>query len=149
MSNSVSYIDSEEMQISFVSLIINVASINLKFGTLNTFIKTYNKGGVTNGKLYVLSEMSSPAYYLEKWVREKLIAKSFIYREDYVFLEEQLIQGVDNRPTIPINRLSLGTEKIKWLDSSVSEKGNIIWHKKTYEHSQFNNLKNSIELNRT
>ena len=133
MPNSVSYIDSETMQISFVSLIINVASINMKFGTLTTFIKTYNKGGVTNGKLYVLSEMNSPGYHLEKWVREKLIAKSFKYGVDYVFLEEQLIYGVDNRGTIHLNTRIPGTEQIKWLDSRVTEKGNVVWHKKTYE----------------
>jgi hypothetical protein len=133
MPNSVSYIDSETMQISFVSLIINVASINMKFGTLTTFIKTYNKGGVTNGKLYVLSEMNSPGYHLEKWVREKLIAKSFKYGADYVFLEEQLIYGVDNRGAIHLNTRIPGTEQIKWLDSRVTEKGNVVWHKKTYE----------------
>jgi hypothetical protein len=133
MPNSVSYIDSETMQISFVSLIINVASINMKFGTLTTFIKTYNKGGVTNGKLYVLSEMNSPGHHLEKWVREKLTAKSFKHGADYVFLEEQLIYGVDNRGTIHLNTRISGTEQIKWLDSRVTEKGNVVWHKKTYE----------------
>lgn len=47
------------MTIVFSSLIINVSSVNEKFGGLKDFMSKFDLSGQTNGKLLIVAEMVS------------------------------------------------------------------------------------------
>ena len=61
-TSNVTYIDNDTMNIVFSALIINVESVNRKYGTLNDFLNQYALPGETNGKLFMTSEINKPPY---------------------------------------------------------------------------------------
>jgi len=51
MDNTPEFLDKDQMPIVFSSLIVNVSSINKKFGALKDFMSKFDLSAQTNGKL--------------------------------------------------------------------------------------------------
>lgn len=136
MENRNEYIDNEEMPIVFSSLIINVASINKKYGALNEFMAKFDLSGQTNGKLLIVAEMTSPPFHLINIVETQLHPLGFTKKQDYVFAAEELIHGVGDSYTPYLNQPHPACENISWLGSVIKTDGNFVWYKKPLEQEK-------------
>ncbi|WP_313115156.1 hypothetical protein [Aequorivita sediminis] len=121
------------MPIVFSSLIINVASVNKKFGTLKDFISNFDLNGQTNGKLLILAEMASPPYNLLQIVENQLCPLGFVNKRDYVFADEELIHGAEDISTPYLNQAHPACKNIPWLGSLIKADGNFVWYKEKVE----------------
>lgn len=133
MENSSEYFDKEQMPIVSSSLIVNVASVNNKFGPLKDFMSKFDLIGQTNGKLLIVAEMVSPPYNLINIVEAKLHPLGFMDKIDYVIVEERLIRGGGNTYASYSNRSNPECKNIIWLGSVIQADGNFVWYKKTSE----------------
>lgn len=144
MKEYITYQDKEKLKISLSTLIFNVASINSKYGRLSEFVKQFELYGVTNGKLYFLSEMTDPPCYLYSLLEKRLAIFNFKNKLDYVFAYEQLTHGVDRIDALAsesnINKPIPECEDVEWLESWICEDGNFIWFK---DSGESNNSKNN------
>ena len=127
------YLDKDQMPIVFSSLIVNVASVNKKFGPLKDFMSKFDLSGQTNGKLLIVGEMVSPPYNLIKIVETNLHPLGFMDKLDYVIAEERLIRGAGNTYGPYLNQSNPECENITWLGSVIKADGNFVWYKKTSE----------------
>lgn len=126
---NVAFIDKEHMQIFFSVLIINVESINNKYGQLNDFINEYSIAGETNGKLLVLSEMMEPPIELLEFIDKELNPLGFEEKKDYLICYEQLVKGVKGSITPLLNMEIPECVGVDWLGSIIKMEGNYIWYK--------------------
>lgn len=123
------FLDNDQMPIVFSSLIINVASVNKKFGTLKDFITKFDLNGQTNGKLLVVAEMVSPPYNLIQIVENRLCPLGFVNKRDYVFADEELIHGAGDTNSPYLNQPHPTCKNIPWLGSLINADGNFVWYK--------------------
>ena len=128
---NLSYEDQERLKVVFSFLIINVESINSKFGLLKEFALANNLYGVTNGKLYGLAEMMDPPPRLYQMIDEILIPLGLEEKKDYVLTYERLLRGVDghedNCPSM-IGEEIPECSDVTWLGSIITEKGQFVWY---------------------
>lgn len=126
-----SYEDTDSLRVEFSCLVINVKSINEKFGTLDEFVNAFNLSfGATNGHLYLLSEMMEPPGQLLEIIDNILEPIGMKEEKDFVLVYERLTRGVVGRPT-PIEKFIPECKGLNWLGSRVSNKGNFVWFRKT------------------
>ena len=123
----ITYIDLDIQKIVLSSLVIKVSSIVEKFGSIAEFSIKHNFSGVTNGNLLMTAKMNSPPYRLEEFSVEVLIPNGFIHKQDYVFIEEMLTQGVRGGVSESINEPHPECYDVKWLESVIVSSGNYIW----------------------
>lgn len=123
----ITYIDQDLQKIVFSTLVIKVSSIVKKFGSIAEFSIKHKFSGVTNGNLLMTAEMNSPPYRLEEFSAEVLIPNGFIHKQDYVFIEEMLTQGVRGEVSESINEPHPECNDVKWLESVIVPNGNYIW----------------------
>lgn len=145
MENRSEYLDKEQMPIVFSSLIVNVTSVNKKFGLLNDFMSKFDLSGQTNGKLLIVAEMASPPYDLLKIVETKFRPLGFINKLDYVIAKEQLIRGAGNAYRPHLNRSNPDCKNISWLGSVIKADGNFVWYKKSSENENIRPINLPIE----
>ena len=126
MIENVVCIDSDELEVTLITLLIRVDSIIRILDSVKEFQRIAGRTIGANRKLILLKEMSSPALELEHMMIEKFIPLGFEHKRDFVFLEEQLIYGVGNRITPHINKPIPGSENIDWLESEVRLDGNFV-----------------------
>lgn len=83
---TITYKDKDEIPINHLSLIINVKSINLNFGSVWDFIYKYKLfDGITNGKLLVYQAIRDyDDYYFKNIIRYILQPIGLKYVEDFV-----------------------------------------------------------------
>lgn len=134
MDNKQEFLDKDQMTIVFSSLILNVSSVNEKFGALKDFMSKFDLNGQTNGELLIVAEMVSPPYNLINIVETKLQPMGFIHRQDYVFAQEELINGAGNSYTPYLNQSHPDCKNISWLGSVIKTDGNFVWYKKISEN---------------
>lgn len=125
-----SFEDKEVLKISFATLIIRVQSLNEKYGSLSRFADACKLWGVTNGKIYCLSEMMMPAPAIDRIINDILHPMGMVHKLDFAFTYEYLLGDCE------ISRQQLGQpvpgiKDITWLGSKVNYKGNFIWYKET------------------
>jgi len=126
------YEDTDSLRVVFYCLVINVKSINEKFGTLDEFVNAFNLYfGATNGHLYLLSEMMEPPGQLLEIIDNILEPIGMKEGKDFVLVYERLTRGVIGRPTPPTEKFIPECKGLNWLGSRVSNKGNFVWFKKT------------------
>jgi hypothetical protein len=129
MSSRIEYVDSEELSLSFISLVINVEPINQNIGLIHEFCNANNLYGATNGKLLLVADMVYPSEELNN-LSNLLEENGVAFEKDYLFLEEQLTEGVtrvkDHYPS-PIGQKIPGTENCTWIASEIREDGNWVW----------------------
>lgn len=124
--------DKEMMHIVFSSLIINVRSINKKFGRLKQFMDEFNLAGQTNGKLLIVSEMVSPLYELVNIVEKQFKPLGFIKDRDFIFMNVQSIRGSGNAFPPTIDKTHPDCVGILWLGSLITAQGNFVWYRKPF-----------------
>lgn len=124
----ITYIDLDIQKIVFSTLVIKVSSIVKKFGSIAEFSIKHKFSGVTNGNLLMTAEMNSPPYRLEEFSAEVLIPNGFIHKQDFVFIEEMLTQGVRGEVSESINEPHPECNDVKWLQSVIVSSGNYIWY---------------------
>jgi hypothetical protein len=123
----ITYIDLDIQKIVFSTLVIKASSIVKKFGSIAEFSIKHKFSGVTNGNLLMTAEMNSPPYRLEEFSAEVLIPYGFIHKQDFVFIEEMLTQGVRGEVSELINEPHPECNDVKWLESVIVPNGNYIW----------------------
>lgn len=128
MTEILDYLDREKLKISFSTLIIRVSSINKYFGPLAKFVQQAGLYGVTNGKIYLMTEMMEPPYALYNLVDNHFIPLGLEEGRDYVFVTEQLPFGVDGSENPLLNHPIPELRKVSWLDSIITPEGNFIWY---------------------
>ncbi|MCG2431931.1 hypothetical protein [Aequorivita xiaoshiensis] len=133
LENGPEFLDSDQMPFVFSSLIINVASVNKKFGTLIDFISKFDLNGQTNGKLLIVAEIVTPPGNLIQIVENRLRPLNFVNKLDYVFVDEELIRGAGGSYTPYLNQPHLACKNIPWLGSLITADGNFVWYKETVE----------------
>lgn len=130
--------DSEELSLPFISLVINVEAINQNIGLILDLSNENNLYGATNGKLLLVADMIYPSEALNSL--SNLLEKYGIeFGKDYLLLEQQLTQGitrVQERYPSPIGQQIPGTENCTWIDSEIREDGNWVWKTETSEIGQ-------------
>lgn len=130
MSDSnIYYTDKENLLVSFSYLIFNVESINKKYGRLSSFVRDFDLFGITNGKIYILSEMVMPHMQLAELVQDRIRWTRLKEKEDYVFGCEHIIYGVHYSVTPLINCEIPELQNIDWLGSIITHNGNYVWYK--------------------
>lgn len=133
LENRQEFLDNDQMPIVFSSLIINVASVNKKFGTLKDFITKFDLNGQTNGRLLVVAEMVSPPYNLIQIVENRLRPLGFVNKRDYVFADEELVHGAGDTYSPYLNQPHPTCKNIPWLGSLINADGNFVWYKEKVE----------------
>ena len=119
------FTDTEKINISFSCLIINVESVNKKFGLLDDFVNEYELWGETNGKILCLSEMRQPAGELYELVDRILYPLGFKNKTDYVIAYERMTKGSDKTENPPVEIEIPECKDVKWLESYI----NAVWFK--------------------
>ena len=128
----IKYSDQEQLKVEYSYLIINVKSINEKFGTLDDFVTKYRLFGETNGKLFGKIELINPAPYLIEIINEKLIPLGFEDKKDFVLTYERRLEGYDGDITL-LNKEIPDCKNVDWLGSVITRQGNFVWLKARYE----------------
>lgn len=123
----ITYIDQDIQKIVFSTLVIKVSTVVEKFGSIEKFSTQHNFSGVTNGNILMTAEMSSPPFRLEEFAQKVLIVNGFIYKQDFVFLEEMLTQGASGEKIYYINEPHPHCTEVEWLESVILSSGNYIW----------------------
>ena len=126
MNNNIVFVDSDEIEVTFITLIIRVDAVKRICKSIEKFQRITGNPIGTNGKLIVLKEMCNPAFRLEALMDEKFIPLGLEPKKDYIFLEEQLIKGVGHLVTPYLNKPIPGSENIEWIDSEVRLDGNFV-----------------------
>lgn len=128
----IKYSDQEQLKVEYSFLIINVKSINEKFGTLADFVTKYRLFGETNGKLFGKIELINPAPYLIEIINEKLIPLGFEDKKDFVLTYERRLDGYGGDITL-LNKEIPDCKNVDWLGSVITRQGNFVWLKAKYE----------------
>ena len=123
----ITYFDLDIQKIVFSTLVIKASSIVEKFGSIAEFSIKHNFSGVTNGTILMTAEMNSPPCRLEEFTEEVLIPNGFTYKQDFVFIEEMLTQGVGGVVSELINEPHPHCKNVNWLQSIIVPDGNYIW----------------------
>ncbi|APG61008.1 hypothetical protein [Christiangramia salexigens] len=123
------YEDKEILKVSFSTLIIRVESLNEKYSSLARFAEASKLWGVTNGKIYCMSEMMMPPPDIERIIEEILHPIDMIHKEDFAFVYEYLLGDCEISQKM-LDKPIPGIEDISWLGSKVNYLGNYIWYKK-------------------
>jgi hypothetical protein len=123
----ITFNDQDIQKVVFSSLVINASSVVERFGSIDKFSTDCNFSGVTNGNILITAEMNSPPCRLEEFGEEVLIRNGFIYKQDFVFIEEMLTQGVRGEVSELINEPHPQCENVNWLQSIIVPIGNFIW----------------------
>ncbi len=123
----IAYVDKEELPIYFFAMVIRVRSINRKVGSVEAFHRLLDREMLTNGKLLLMFEMVYPPIDFPVIWEEFLSPRGFKIDTDIVFLEEQLVHGVDGAESCYPDEIP-GSEEIPWLKTRVSEDGNFAWY---------------------
>lgn len=128
---SIIYIPEDRLKLCFLNFVINVDSLNQKFGSLEDFSTLYPYQGRTDGKILILTSInfvrqleSKMLAFMAKHNLEEF--KDYVYVEDTVTLEvdsEFVRQSIGN----PIKVLS----NCNWLDSIVLKEGHYVWFRKS------------------
>ncbi len=138
---NITFIDSDKITIVFSALIINVESINEKYGLLLDFLKEINLGGITNGKLFITAQMMDPPYELIKIINEVLKPLGLENKKDYVLTYERMIDyGVTSFEDPPMEREIPECKNINWLSSEI----NNVWHNNAVNSNEINYLKSKV-----
>ena len=122
------YIDSDFLKPVFSCLVIKVSSIVEHFQSLENFSNTYNFGGETNGTLLIAAQMCTPAFELETFAVDVLIPNGMKLNEDFAFIDEKLIEGVEGTRSYKVNIEHPDCENTPWLKGMIISKGNYIWY---------------------
>lgn len=122
------YEDKEILKISFATLIIRVESLNEKYGSLSRFADACKLWGVTNGKIYILSEMMMPPPDIDRIIDEILLPLDMQHEKDFAFAFEYMLGDCEISRQM-VNKPIPGIEKISWLGSKVNYSGNFVWYK--------------------
>ncbi|AVR45063.1 hypothetical protein C7S20_07155 [Christiangramia fulva] len=113
-----SFEDREVMKISFSTLIIRVESLNEKYGSLSRFAEACRLWGVTNGKIYFLSEMMMPPPSINKIIDEILLPIGMEHKVDFAFAFEYML-GDCEISRQQVGKPIPGIKDITWLGSEV------------------------------
>lgn len=124
----ITYIDTIKLDISFVSLIINVKSINQHFGSLQNFLRSNCRFGKTNGRLLVVSEMNDPPHWLISFTENILLPLGLREKTDYTFADEIRISDEDILRDSMLNQPHPCCVDIPWLESIITRRANYFWY---------------------
>lgn len=135
---NVEYIDEELIKPDFISIIIRVDSITrLIPNGMKEFLKNEKVYGVTNGRLFVMCEMSSLPDYIDRVCADLLEPNGFLYNRDYVIGFSGISYGRDyGRP--------LDWCEVPWLFSEATPYGNFVKFKKDKIHRLKSSKKGKI-----
>lgn len=121
----------DRLKLCFLNLVVNVQSLNQKFGSLEDFSIHYKFQGRTDGKILILTSIN----YV-RGQESKMLAFMAKYgleeSNDYVYIEDTVTLEADSdfiRQTIgkPIKSL----QSCKWLDSIILREGHYVWLKQS------------------
>lgn len=125
--------EEDEVKLVFVSLIVNVESINRVFGELQDFAQEYQIEGYTNGKLFMICDMMCPSEEIGQVVVNCLRPLGLKERTDFVVAEEVMVNSPGADPVgVDIsywNQEHPQLRHLDWLGSICLSDGNWIWHK--------------------
>jgi hypothetical protein len=125
--NNLVYQDKKEIKIVFTALIVDLEKLSSKGISISEFSHANNLTGVTNGNLYIVAEMSSPADYLNSLVEDVFEPQELEYNKDMVILEEQLVYGGGDSVSSLLGKKIPGSENLAWLGSEVRLDGSYVW----------------------
>ena len=119
----VDYIDEDRLSVIFLSLVINVESVNKYYeGGMKRFIQHDLVYGVTNGRIFIMSEMYGVPHHLDEVMGKLLEPCGMQYGPDFVF-------GLDERCEDFNRGKPLEWCKTGWLESSIENNGNFVWYR--------------------
>ena len=123
----ITYVDSHRLQLTFSCLIFRVPSLRRCGWTPHSFTAHIGWGGETNGHLLLLKEMNLPGHSL--WDLADALSQRSALREwdDFVYVEEQLLWGVGDRPHPDLGLPLAQLTPCPWLGSILAEEGNFVW----------------------
>ena len=127
--NALDYQDKKELEVVFITLIVDLEKLSNKGISISEFSHANKLTGVTNGNLYLVAEMSSPADYLNSLVEDVFEPQGLEYNKDMVILEEQLVYGVGDSVSSLVGKKIPGSENLAWLGSEVRLDGSYVWKK--------------------
>ena len=116
-----------DLEIIFTTSVFRADHIIEKIGSLLAFQEHMDLVLITNGPLVLAREMNSPAIHLEQRIYERLYPLGFEYKRDFVFMEEQLIFGVNDQESTLLGSPLPENADIDWLGSVVRLDGNFVW----------------------
>lgn len=125
----INYINQEKMPIEYLSLIINVNSINYQYGTLEDFVGHFKLNCVTNGKLLIISEKENQSGKLKFIIDKKLSSFDFNGDNDWIIVFGNQTKGVENRSSSLVNCEIPECSGIDWIGSEITKKGYFVWYK--------------------
>jgi hypothetical protein len=124
--NKLKYMDEEMFVVIYNYLIINVKSINDKFGPINDFVTKYKLDGETNGKLFTMGEFGIPQD-LPKIINKILKPLGLREKKDFVLTFDRY-----DDPDFVGKELPECTN-VEWLGSFVHRTGmNLVWFMPLY-----------------
>lgn len=126
---NITFNDSDYLTIVYSSLVINVESINKKYGVLYDFLNEFNLGGETNGKLFITAQMMDPPDELINIINKTLKPLGFEEKKDYLLCYEYLVEGVRGSISPLLNKEIPECMDVDWLGSVIRLNGNFVWHK--------------------
>jgi hypothetical protein len=143
---NVHYLDAELLRIRFASLIINVSRLNECNTSIKDFMRDDGINCETNGKLIVMSEMTSSHPFLSNLAKNHLEPLGLQYYKDFIFLHEPMTAGVEGRgePFVFYQELE-ETVDIPWLSSIVTRQGCFVFKASNFPIANPNLLDKSRE----
>lgn len=109
------------------TIVIRVDRINEVFGEVATFCEKFNLHGLTNGKLLVISFMTSISDTIYDLENNIFLPANFKYKEDYLYFDEYLYYGVKYAISEHAYQELPFTKGLNWIKSILLKSGNYIW----------------------
>ncbi|GAB4323388.1 MAG: hypothetical protein Kow00127_16050 [Bacteroidales bacterium] len=127
LQNRVSFESAHELRVSFVSLVINVDSIEKLYpGGMKAFFLEADFGS-TNGNLFIMSEMSSYPATIYEFMDRVLVPAGFQKTRDWV-LGEDSVAPMAGHGEPDYEEELYWTREAGWINSrAYSPKGSIVW----------------------
>jgi hypothetical protein len=126
----INYFEEQKLKTPFFNIVLNVKSLNQKFGLIKEFESRYPKQPFnTNGELITFCSMSYPCEYFDTLVNDIFPAYNLIIDKDYVYVSEIMVFSNSESIGKPIVDIA----QCPWLNSIVLIEGTWVWYKEPSE----------------
>lgn len=126
----VNYFEEQKLKTPFFNIVLNVKSLNHKFGRIKEFERQFpNQTFNTNGELITFCSMSCPCEYFDTLVDDIFPYYNLILNRDYVYVSEVMVSSNSLLKGKPILEIA----QCPWLNSIVLSNGTWVWYKEPSE----------------
>ena len=132
----ITYIDDDILWADFPEIVIKVASINEKYGTINKFVSDHDLKGTTNGKLFVMENKEKTDKETQEFIDNLAELYGLEEKKDYFksqYYNKTLAEKIACKRTIKLHDYDKG-----WLWSKEYPEGVEMWYMS--EDEEYNNI---------